>query len=88
MKISKDNDHFKGLLMSHDLDIFMSGKNLGLSKLLQAISVTEPPGGWLVCGGSSALGPYSLNTQGMQHLRDQTCVRILFSVPASGLSHD
>ncbi len=27
-------DYFKGLLMTHHLDIFMSGKNLGLNGLM------------------------------------------------------
>ncbi len=27
-------DYFKGLLMTHHLDIFMSGKNLGLNGLI------------------------------------------------------
>ncbi len=49
-------DYFKGLLMTHHLDIFMSGKNLGLkrltfiSKLLEStagsfgVSSTRDPG--------------------------------------------
>ncbi len=30
-------DYFKGLLMTHHLDIFMSGKNLGLNGLMLPI---------------------------------------------------
>ncbi len=36
-KIKTIIDYFKGLLMTHHLDIFMSGKNLGLNGLMLPI---------------------------------------------------
>ncbi len=35
-------DYFKGLLMTHHLDIFISGKNLGLNGLIDIKGADEP----------------------------------------------